>query len=75
MRGELKKTIDKSSLVNYIKWQYNIVTQDDIEAAKTQVEVERKLLNQDPDNKDYLFYKLEQQKPDSSGKENNMSEK
>ena len=75
LRGELKKTIDKSSLVNYIKWQYNIVTQDDIEAAKTQVEVERKLLNQDPDNKDYLFYKLEQQKPDSSGKENNMSEK
>lgn len=68
LRGEIKKIIDDAYLIKYIKWQYDIVTQEDIDAAKKQAEIKNKILAQDPDNKRYLFYKLEQEKLNSSGK-------
>jgi hypothetical protein len=61
LKGETKKIIDEKSLVKYVKWQYGIITAEDIALAKKLAQDQKKALSEDPDNKDYLYYKLQQQ--------------
>jgi hypothetical protein len=76
LKTGLTKKFDRNMLDQYIKWAYNIVTDEDIAIAKKKIEDQKKMLSQDPDNKDYLFYKLEQQKDSqpSNIKEGNKNE-
>ncbi len=60
LKSKPSKQIDKDELIKYAKQQYGIVTDEDIALQKRKEEEQKKLLAQDPDNKDYLFYKLEQ---------------
>lgn len=57
----LNRLIDKPNLLKYVKWQYSIVTEEDIAAEKELAKKRLKYLSEDPDNKDYLYYKLQHQ--------------
>ncbi len=60
LRKGLDKEIDKTSLLKYVKWQYSIVTDEDLAIEKKKIEEQKKILAEDPDNKDYLYYKLQE---------------
>ncbi len=61
LRYPLNRNVDTKKLLKYVKWLYGIITDEDIAAAKKIATDRAKALAEDPDNKDYLYYKLQQQ--------------
>ena len=56
--NNLDRSVDNSKLVEYIKLQYNIITEEDILQAQKIARAKKKLLKEDGDEKKYLYYKL-----------------
>ena len=61
LKQGLNRSIDKPNLLKYVKWNYSIVTAEDIDAEKELAKKRLKYLSEDPDNKDYLYYKIQNQ--------------
>jgi hypothetical protein len=64
LNGELKRKIDDAKLLKYIKGEYNIVTNEDIlEARRRNREIARQRNNVigNPNDKNYLYYKLQEE--------------
>ncbi len=64
LESALQKTIDDANLLRYVKNEYKIVTAQDIldaQRAKQQQQDQKKALSEDPDNKNYLYYKILEQ--------------
>ncbi len=64
LENGLQKTIDAKNLLIYVKDEYKIVTaQDALDAqqAKQQQQDQKAALSEDPDNKNYLYYKILEQ--------------
>lgn len=75
LKGNIEKTIDEKDLVKYVKWQYGIVTAEDVALAKKLALDQKKYLSEDPDNKDYLYYKLQQQSDANKDSESTFNKK
>lgn len=61
LKQGLNRSIDKPNLLKYVKWNYSIVTAEDLAAEKDLSKKRLQYLSEDPDNKNYLYYKLQQQ--------------
>lgn len=64
LEGELQRTINDASLLKYVKKEYDIVTAEDIlEARRRNKQIARKQSNiiDSPNDKNYLYYKLQEQ--------------
>lgn len=75
LNGNLQRNIDNAKLTKYVKWLYGIVTEEDIAAAKKLAEERARALAIDPDNKDYLYYKLQNKDYDFSKSDSNTNQK
>ncbi len=66
--NKLNATIDSNNLLSYVKAQYGIVTEEDLQNQQKLLQEQKRKLAEDPDNKDYLYYKLQQQLDASQNK-------
>ncbi len=64
LKGSLGRKTDSTNLIKYVKSAYDIVTAEDIlEARKLNKQIERKKKSviENPNDKNYLYYKLQEQ--------------